>query len=109
MIKSPSAPENPFQVKEKIQNLLKTFFESEPLLGVKENVLKFWHDKRYAYPELYKIAQTVFAVSASHYSVNKMCSQMKYLFNPYFTVSLGLPVVNDILMVRVNSDVAKFK
>lgn len=109
MIKLPLIDENPAQSKENIKALLKTFFESEPLLGPKEDVLKFWNEKKYAYPELYKISQTVFSVSASHYSVNKMTSQLKYLYNPYSNMSLAVPIVNDILTVRVNSDVAKFK
>lgn len=109
MMKIPSIEENPAQSKEKVKVLLKTFLESEPLLGVKEDVLKFWNEKKFAYPELYRISQCVFAVSATHYTINKLASQLKYLYNPYFTVSLGLPVVSDILMVRVNSDVAKFK
>ncbi|XP_065221032.1 E3 SUMO-protein ligase ZBED1-like [Planococcus citri] len=109
MIKPLSDNENNDESKENIKCLLKTFFDSEPLLGVKEDVLKFWSDKKYAYPELYKISQTVFGVSSSHYSINKLTSQLNYLYNPHTSMSLAAPIVNDILTVRVNSDVAKFK
>lgn len=74
------------------------FNDKKPLHA---NVLKYWHDKRYSDPILYKLAYIVLGVPASQVSVERCFSSLKFVLSDYRT-RLGEKTLEQIMIVRLN-------
>lgn len=84
-----------------INTLLKNFNGIQVNLGVA--VLDFWKMNKTTRPELFKLAQIIFAVPPTQTSVERAFSVFAIIFTPRRN-QLGDRVLQDILLVRLNSD-----
>ncbi|XP_025267865.1 uncharacterized protein LOC112639123 [Camponotus floridanus] len=110
--------ENLLKLKERQQNLTKTYSSRESdlyrietelerynieqkRLNRKINVLQFWNEKKQNQSELYKLATTVLAVSATQVSVERLFSGLKFILSPLRT-NIGENILENQLLVRAN-------
>lgn len=72
--------------------------DKQPL---KTNVLKYWSEKRFTHPLLYKLSSIVLGVPASQVSVERCFSVLKYILSDYRT-RLGHDILQDIMIIHLN-------
>lgn len=87
-----------------ITTLLENFNGIQGNLNVP--VLDFWKSNKTARPELFKLAQIIFAVPPTQTSVERAFSVFAIIFTPRRN-QLGDGILQDILLVRLNSDIFK--
>lgn len=66
-----------------------------------KHAMDFWEDNKAAYPELYELAQVVFAVAPTETSVERNFSALSFILNKY-RCRLSDENSNEILFVRLN-------
>ena len=70
-------------------------------LGPRENVIKWWYERRDAYKELFSVAEVIFSVPSTEVSVERLFSQLRFILDPLRT-SLSDEHVNEILVLKTN-------
>lgn len=80
------------------RNVIDNYKDKQPL---RTNVLKYWYDKRFEHPLLYKLSTIVHGVPASQVSVERAFSTLKFILNDYRT-RLQPWLLQDIMLVRLN-------
>ena len=90
----------------KLKKSLDEYDNTERPLGVKEDVFKWWEDKRLLYPELYELSKIVLAISATQVSVERLFSALRYILRPQ---RFGLQAANidDVVLMHTNADLVE--
>lgn len=72
-------------------------------IKVKEDILAYWRNQRQSLPDLYRVAEVIFAIPANQVSVERLFSQLKLVLsdNRY---NLKNKNVNEILFIKSNFD-----
>lgn len=86
-------------------NQLKTIlidFLNQPLLQTNENILKYWNQKRFTYPQLFYLSNIVLATPPTQVSVERLFSSLKFVVSN-LRMSLKDSIIDDVLVVRNNN------
>lgn len=69
--------------------------------STKKHAMDFWLAHKAVYPELFQLAEVVFAVAATEVSVERNFSALAFILNKY-RCSLGDDILDIILFIRLN-------
>lgn len=72
------------------------------MLDGKENVLKYWDQKKITHPELSELASMALAVPVTQVSVERLFSSLKFMLDP-LRMRLTGSFVDDLLIIRNNT------
>lgn len=81
-----------------IKRLLLEFNNQEDLT---KSVLTFWEENKFTKPELYKLANIIFAIPPTQSSVERSFSALALILTPLRT-QLSDKVLSEILLIRLN-------
>lgn len=77
-------------------------FKDEELLS--KSVLVYWQEQKLQKPELYKLANIVFAISPTQSSVERAFSALALILTPLRS-KIGDILLNEILLIRLNKTI----
>lgn len=96
-LQNPSPEENA-----NISSIMDTFIEAQHNIeGV--TILGFWEANKDKFPELYKLAEVIFAISPTQAVVERSFSTLSYVFSPRRN-NLSEQTLENILIVSLNKD-----
>lgn len=79
-----------------IENIGKT-----PRLQSSDNILEYWNLNKNSKPELYQLSQILMAVPATQVSVERLFSNLAFIYNPLRS-RLSENVLETIILIRSN-------
>lgn len=81
-------------------------YESGHSEDLNVSILDFWEEKKLVWPELYQLANIVHAVPATQSSVERTFSTLSFVFGKLRS-NLSPQILEDILIIKLNSDIFK--
>ncbi|KAE8739238.1 hypothetical protein FOCC_FOCC015268 [Frankliniella occidentalis] len=86
-----------------ISSKLNVYFRStERVKDRKTSILKWWEDRKIAYPELYEVAKVVHAIPSTQVSVERLFSALRFIMH-HLRSNLNGKMVEDLVLILNNS------
>lgn len=82
-------------------NILAHFDETIGRQHAKKNVIEFWEDQKYIFPELYLLSTIINAIPPTQASTERCFSTLDFIYNEKRT-RLSLKLLEQILMIKLN-------
>lgn len=83
---------------------LEEFDEKSVHINHKSDILRDWNERKADHPELYELACIIYGIPPTQVTVERSFSAMAFVFNPK-RAKLGQQMLEDILMIKLNSEV----
>ena len=77
-------------------------YGTEPRLNSRLSVLQFWQQKKFEYPELFKLSEIVLAVPMTQVSVERAFSGLRFVLSD-LRCAVTSEVLEDIMLIRCNA------
>ena len=77
-------------------------YGTEPRLNSRLSVLQFWQQKKFEYPELFKLSEIVLAVPMTQVSVERAFSGLRFVLSD-LRCAVTSEVLKDIMLIRCNA------
>lgn len=78
-------------------------FESQKPEPIAKNIFEYWEEKKYTFPELYKLAKVVHSVPPAQASCERTFSTLSFVFNKYRS-KLSEQMLQNTLLIKLNPD-----
>lgn len=87
-------------------NILHSFDETVGRQPVNKNVLEFWKEQRFAYPEIYLLSTIINAIPPTQSTTERCFSSLNFIFDNKRT-KLSMILLEQILLIRLNKELVE--